>query len=206
MLSARRVPVVRRAAASSAVTPLALVAPLAGCSHEHASKPVVVGPATPSVAVPHGLTLTRPGAQLKVGQAAHVPWRIHRQPTSVLSVRVVKVVRGSLRRDFKDFTGLTPGLTPYYVTSRIADAGPRPLKPTTTPLYAQDSRKSVFRQTRVRGHFRRCSSHPLPRRFAVHQLVTTCQIFLIRRGATLRALQLRTTREVQPVTWLVHRR
>jgi hypothetical protein len=200
-------PVSRRV--SKAVAAVALLAAVAGCSDDDSGasdganeSPSATGP---SVAVPAGVNLTDPGSTLDLGQPASVVYDAGRQRVSVLTVTVSKVVRGSIKPDFKNFV-LGPSQrksTPYYVTAMVRNAGPGKLGQAKVPLYGYDSTNTYFPASPIVGDLAVCPGGNLPGSFGPKATKRTCQVFLVGKGATLAAVELRPYEGFEPIRWPV---
>jgi hypothetical protein len=187
-----------------------LLLPMVACSDgsddsgsdDASESPTATGP---SVDVPAGVTLTEPGATLDLGQPASVVYDAGPQRVSVLTVTVRKVVAGSMRQDFQNFV-LGPSelkSTPYYVTATVRNAGPGKLGRATVPLYGFDSTNTYFPASPIVGDLDVCAGGPLPESFGPHATEQTCQVFLVGKGATLDAVELRPVEGFEPIRWPV---
>lgn len=192
-----------------AVALLLLAIPLSSCSGDDngagqssSESPTASGP---SVAVPAGVTLTDPGSSLDLGQPASVVYAAGPQRVSVLTVTVHKIVAGSMKKDFKNFV-LSPRelkSTPYYVTATVHNAGPGKLGGAKVPLYGFDSTNTYFPASPIVGDLDMCGGGPLPESFGPKATEQTCQVFLVGKGATLDAVELRPVEGFEPIRWPV---
>lgn len=186
---------------------LALLGVPTACSDDDtaSTSPTSTTPATtgPSDDLPEGVRLTEAGATVDIGDPATAVYD-DGERRSVLTVRVTKVVKGSIK-DFKSFV-LGPrerASTPYYVSASVTDEGPSPLGQTTVPLFGLDSTGTAFPATSLVGSFDRCPGGPLPTGFAPGDTVRTCLVYLVPPEATLRSVQLRTDDTTDPISWPV---
>ena len=189
---------------------LLLMLPMGACSDgsddsgsdDASESPTATGP---SVDVPAGVTLTEPGATLDLGQPASVVYDAGPQRASVLTVTVRKVVAGSMRQDFQNFVLGRSELksTPYYVTATVRNAGPGKLGRATVPLYGFDSTNTYFPASPIVGNLDVCAGGPLPESFGPKATEQTCQVFLVGKGATLDAVELRPVEGFEPIRWPV---
>jgi hypothetical protein len=155
--------------------------------------------------VPEGVSLTEPGTTLDIGQPASVVYEAGHQRTSVLTVTVEKVVVGSMKRDFKSFA-LEPGQlrsTPYYATATVRNAGPGQLGRASVPLYGYDSTNTYFPASPIVGELDVCTGGPLPASFGPRASGRTCLVFIVGRGVTLEAVELRPYEGFEPIRWTV---
>jgi hypothetical protein len=173
-----------------------------GASDDASESPSATGP---SVAVPAGVNLTDPGTSLDLGQPASVVYDAGQQRVSVLTVTVNKVVVGSMKRDFKNFV-LGPNQmksTPYYVTATVRNAGPGKLGQAKVPLYGFDSTNTYFPASPIVGDLAVCPGGNLPESFGPKATKQTCQVFLVGKGSTLDAVELRPYEGFEPIRWPV---
>lgn len=180
------------------------------CSDDEAetsppATPSVTSPSAdvPRVNVPKGITLTETGTMLKVGEPAWAAYADAKQ-VSVLRVTVSKVVKGSMR-DFRTFelSAKQRASTPFYVSATVRNEGPRPLPQAAVPLYGFDSTDTAFPANALIGSFERCTAAPLAGRFEPGDTVRTCLVYLVPPNATLETIQLRVTRDAEPISWPV---
>jgi hypothetical protein len=182
-----------------------------GCSvDEPGAEPTPAATPTvpaPEVDVPEGVELTDPGAQLALGEPASAVFRAAPGRVSTIEVRVTKVVKGSMRRDFANFGLSAKQLLqePYYVTAEVTNTGPNPLGDTTVPVWALDSGDTYFPETALAGSVPACPGAPLPQPFAPGDSVTICLVFLAEADTTVVEVQLRPYEGFEPVSWAVPR-
>jgi len=91
-----------------------------------AEEPIAAPSQSAQIDVPDGVDLTGAGARLAIGERASAIYTVDDQRTSVISVTVDKIVSGSTKRDFKDFslTAKSRASTPYYVDAVVRNDGP----------------------------------------------------------------------------------
>jgi hypothetical protein len=189
---------------------LALAVLFAGGCSEDEPEAVPTSAATPTVSapdveVPEGVELTEPGAELPLGEPASAVFRAGRDRVSTIEVRVTRVVKGSMKRDFTNF-GLTAKQLqqePYYVSVKVTNTGPNPLGGASAPVWALDSGNTYFPATTLVGHLPACQGGPLPKPFATGDSVSTCLLFLAEAGTTVEEIQLRPYEGFDPVVWVV---
>jgi hypothetical protein len=179
-----------------------------GCSEdEPEAAPTSATPtvSAPDVDVPMGVELTEPGAELPLGEPASAVFQAGRNRVSTIEVRVIRVVKGSMERDFTNF-GLTAKQLeqePYYVDVKLTNTGPNPLGGAASPMWALDSGNTYFPATTLVGHLPACQGGPLPKPFGTGDSVSTCLVFLARAGTTVEEIQLRPYEGFEPVVWVV---
>lgn len=199
-------PVPKRLTTFLALLMLALVSGCADDDGESADSASESPSATgPSVAVPAGVNLTDPGASLDLGQPASVVYDAGQKRVSVITVTVRRIVTGSMKRDFKNFVLGPKELksTPYYVTATVRNAGPGKLGQAKVPLYGYDSTNTYFSASPIVGDLGVCSGGNLPESFGPKATKQTCQVFLVGKGATLEAVELRPYEGFEPIRWPV---
>ncbi len=157
----------------------------------------------PRVNVPRGITLTELGSTLEVGERAWVAYADGNR-VSVLGVTVSEVVKGSMQQ-FRTFvlSARQRASTPYYVSATVRNEGPRPLPKAAVPLYGFDTTDTAYPASALIGSFERCAAAPLAARFKPGDRLRTCLVYLVPPKANLEAIQLRVTRDSEPVSWPV---
>lgn len=168
-----------------------------------AEEPIAAPSQSAQIDVPDGVDLTGAGARLAIGERASAIYTVDDQRTSVISVTVDKIVSGSTKRDFKDFslTAKSRASTPYYVDAVVRNDGPGALDKARVPVFGYDSSKAYFPPSDLIGRFDRCVGGPLPVTFEAGDTVKRCLVFLVPAGETLSAVQLRTEDVNAPISW-----
>ena len=188
---------------------LAVLFVLGGCSDDEPEAEPTPAPTPtvrpPDVAVPEGVELTEAGAELALGEPASAVFQAGRNRVSTIALRVTRVVKGSMERDFTNF-GLTAKQLqqePYYVSVKLTNTGPNPLGGASAPLWVLDSTNTYFPATTLVGHLPSCQGGPLPKPFTTGDSVSTCLLFLAEPGTTVEEIQLRPYEGFEPVVWAV---
>jgi hypothetical protein len=177
---------------------------LAGCSDD-ASEPESGGPAGAS-ATPTATASPTPSEppELAPGDTAVVGMTVGRRSGEV-ALTVARVERGTIK-DLRDFI-LGKGVrtaTPYYAHVRVQNRSRTDLAGGTPELWGLDSANTVLPPVDVRGGFATCESRPMPTSFTRGDKARTCLMFLVRKGATLSAVQYRyDDGTTEPVSWTV---
>ena len=188
---------------------LAVVAVTGGCggsaksSSSPASSPATAATAantTPSDApesrtatsgAPAGRGITKPGAQLAVGQTATVPFKDPGDTSSSpdpfrLAVTVLSISKGSL----SDFNGIQldanqKASTPYYVHFKVTNVGRGDLGSSTDAvLQGIDDTGQEQQSVTFIGSFPPCDDVSPPKPFGPGNTWTTCQVFMVPGGIT----------------------
>jgi hypothetical protein len=184
---------------------------LSGCSVEKKNDDAPSSPKaepTPSlptgdVDVPSGVTLTKAGETLKLGDPAYVAYQPNPQRTgSVLELTVSAVQQGRIR-DLAAYqlSAETKKSTPYYVKVTVKNAGTGDLSRTGIPLYAVDSSNSLNQQTSFNNTFATCPSQALPAGFTGGKTVSTCLVYVLRPGQKLTKVSYRPLQAFPPISW-----
>lgn len=157
----------------------------------------------PDVALPEGVELTTPGAELGFGQPATVAYVANEQRSSALELEVLGVRRGSIA----DLAGFrldeaTRATTPYYADVRVTNVGEGTLGGTAVPLWANAGAGTLVQSSGFTADFATCPSTPLPRGFGPEATYDGCLVFLMPAGSTLTGLTYRGGDDQAPITWL----
>ncbi|MGH3499132.1 MAG: hypothetical protein ACRDP1_16885 [Nocardioidaceae bacterium] len=171
-----------------------------GSSPSSATTPTATGP---TVRVPSGVTTTAPGTTLSLGRSAVVPYVANPRKKSVIAVAVTKVVKGSIRRDFRNFvlSAHQRRSVPYYVSVRVRNDGPGQLGGLGVPVFSFDTTHTATSATELRGSFKPCKGGNLPAKFGPRSRTRLCLVYLLPHGARLTGVQLRTSNTTPPVQW-----
>jgi hypothetical protein len=182
---------------------------LTGCSVEKKNDEAPSAKATPSpslptgnVDVPPGITLTKAGDTLKLGEPATVAYEPNSQRSSVLEMSVSSIQQG-LISDFASYqlSADTKKSTPYYVKVTVKNVGTGDLSRTGIPLYAVDGSNSLNQQTSFNNTFAKCPSQPLPAGFTAGKSLSACLVFVLRPGQTLTKVSYRPLQAFPPISW-----
>jgi len=181
---------------------VALVA-VAGCGGSkpsaHAS---ASGTRSPSVTVPDGVSITDPGSNLGLGEAATVAYQPNEKRSSVLRLTVTRVVRARLA-DFAEYVldDRTKASTPYFVHVSVANVGVGDVGGTDIPLWAVSQADTLIHSSGFTNTFKPCPSPALPKPFAAGATLDTCLVYLVPDHGTLDAVSFRPLQSVAGIVW-----
>jgi hypothetical protein len=155
--------------------------------------------------------LTPAGTTLKVGQTAHVKFKLLSGTTEGKTYRldttVVKIEKGTLG-DFKNIKldAKQKNSTPYYVTVKISNPGGTvPVKQDDPDVRFDgvDDRGQDQNSLIIIGTFDRCDDTTAPSPFTKGKSYTSCQIYLIPGGGSIDAVKWSGADEYysKPITW-----
>jgi len=176
---------------------------LAGCGGSGSSdKPSTSATPTPSVAVPDGVTLTTPGDKLGFGDTADVAYQPNAHRSTVLSLKVTKVLKASLK-DFSAYVldARTKASTPYYVHVDVENLGSGDVGGTDVPLWAVNQADVLIHSSTFTNTFKACPSPALPKHFGHGAKLSTCLVYLIPDHGTLESVSFRPLQVVAGIEW-----
>jgi hypothetical protein len=178
---------------------------VAGCTGGDKATPKAATtppPTAASTASPDGTTA--PGTILKPGQRAVVRWRAGKAHDSVIALTVTGVRRGRVA-DLSSYKlgRAARASTLYYVSSVVRNTGSGNLSGRRLPLYGKVSRDLVVPPVRFKLPFHRCDYEPLPAHFAKGARARVCMVMLAPRHGSISAVEWRSPRLPQPVSWRV---
>jgi hypothetical protein len=167
--------------------------------------------ATSGAAASGGGATAAPGASMKTGQTATVPFTTTLKsgkngPTYKLGVLVQSMTKGTLA----DFNGVQldadeKASTPYYVKTKITNLGPGKIdtEDNDPSIQIQGVDKTGETQESVTfiGDFPKCDSKTAPNPMAVGSSFETCLTFLVSGGITKVAYTGTESYVDKPVTW-----
>jgi hypothetical protein len=166
--------------------------------------------ATSSAAAGGGATAA-PGASLKIGQTATVPFTTTLKsgkngPTYKLGVQVQSMDKGTLA----DFNGVQldadeKASTPYYVKTKITNLGPGKINTEDNDPSIQiegvDKTGETQQSVTFIGDFPKCDAKTAPNPMGVGSSFETCLTFLVSGGITKVAYTGTESYIDKPVTW-----
>jgi hypothetical protein len=192
----------RRLAAAALAVGLAVSLTACGGSEKASDRPTASGTPTPSVAVPAGVTITEPGAMLAFGQSAAVAYQPNQARSSVLELKVTKVVRARLA-DFAQYVldERTKASTPYYVHLSVANVGTGDVGGTDIPLWAVSQADTLIHSSGFTNSFKPCPSPSLPKTFGAGAKLDTCLVYLVPDHGTLTSVSFRPLQSVAGIEW-----
>ena len=159
--------------------------------------------ASPYLPVPDGVTLTPPGADLRLGDPAVVAWEPRQGTVGVLRVSVAKVERTTTKKALSAWR-LSPAQkasTPYFVHVSVRNVGETNLGGRRVPLYAVNDQNLLLESTPFASSFEPCPSAPLPKKFKPGAQQDVCLVYLAPDRGTLEAVSFRPEESFDPITW-----
>lgn len=177
---------------------LALLITLSACGAGAEEQTVPEG-----FAVPQGVELTAPFAELKLGQTAS--WIA--TPTNGSPTVLVGSVNDVISGEIKDFFGFALGEAakssqPLYVNVQVRNGGPEALNEYALPIYADVNGSEILPPLSIKGPFNPCQVRELPEQFNSGTSSELCLVYLIPSGQKLASLRL-VLNEEQYLTWQV---
>jgi hypothetical protein len=167
--------------------------------------------ATSGAAASGGGATAAPGASMKTGQTATVPFTTTLKsgkngPTYKLGVLVQSMTKGTLA----DFNGVQldadeKASTPYYVKTKITNLGPGKIdtedNDPSIQIQGVDKTGETQQSVTFIGDFPKCDSKTAPNPMAVGSSFETCLTFLVSGGITKVAYTGTESYIDKPVTW-----
>ena len=192
----------RGLAATALAVGLAVSLTACGGSKKASDQPTASSTPTPSVAVPSGVTITKPGALLALGQSAAVAYQPNQDRSSVLELTVTKVVKARLA-DFAQYVldARTQASTPYYVHVSVANVGTGDVGGTDIPLWAVSQADTLIHSSGFTNSFKPCPSPSLPKTFGAGAKLDTCLVYLIPSHGALTSVSFRPLQAVAGIEW-----
>lgn len=189
-----------RAAGVAVLAALTMI--LAGCGGSGSDKPSASATPTPSVAVPDGVTLTTPGEKLDFGDTADVAYQPNANRSTVLSLKVTKVLKASVK-DFSAYVldARTKKSTPYYVFVDVQNLGTGDVGGTDVPLWAVNQANVLIHSSTFTNTFKACPSPALPKHFGQGAKLSTCLVYLVPDHGTLDSVSFRPLQVVAGIEW-----
>jgi len=179
---------------------------LTGCGGEDAKAKPQAEPApaapTGNVEVPSGLTLTKPGTELKFGEKAVVAYEANPKRGTVLSMTVT----GGRQGRISDFAGYQLSAAnkksrPYYMRAAVTNVGAGDLSRLGVPLYGVDASNTLIPPATFNNKFVPCPSTPFPQGFTTKKSLVACLVYLVPNGGTLSAVSYRPSQKYAGITW-----
>lgn len=178
---------------------------LAGCggsSEKKSSPKPSSSSSTPKVDVPSGVTLTKAGTKLDLGEPGVVAYAANPKKKSVLSLTVDSVQQSTMA-DFAAYPldQAAAASTPYYVRATVANLGDGDLGGTGVPLLALDAQNTLVQASSFTNVFKPCPSQQLPAGFAKGATLKTCLVYLLPDHGTLQGVSYRPSQSFEPIEW-----
>ncbi|MBO0846058.1 MAG: hypothetical protein J2P22_11655 [Nocardioides sp.] len=188
-------------AALATVAALALSACGGSSSSGHAGTGSSGSPGASSLPVPRGVTLTRQGTRLRLGQAATVAWRPSQKKVGVATIAVTRLDTVPVSAfDAFQLNPATRRSTPYYVHATVRNVGRSNLSNVPVPLYLLE-RNTLLQSSTFTAQYAPCSSRPLPAHFRPGSKARVCLMYFVPRHGKLDAISFRPTQDFAAITW-----
>jgi hypothetical protein len=200
-------PSTRRPARTAALVaaPLAALALVAACG----STPPKTATPTPTtslptqdVTLPAGVVVTKPGAELALGQPATIGFAPTTDKSTGLELTVQKVQQGRIA-DLAAYQldAQAKASRPYYVTVRVRNVGTGDVGRSAIPLFGLSSANTLIGASGFTNSFATCASGPLPDSFPAAADTSTCLMYLVPRGASLVGVSYRPVTSDKAIVW-----
>lgn len=203
-----------RRSLTGAITGLAVLGALAGCSHPRSSQTASTltpsptdGSAyvnAPSSTAPSGPATTQAGTSLKFGSEAVVRWQARADNSALLDITVTSAQKSSFSdkawRGWK-VASKTRQSTPYFVHATIKDSGTTRLDGLTAPLYALDDGQQLLQPSTFKVAFPACNPPTFPVHFKPGQSTKVCLVYLVPAGKSFVGVSYRPDDTQPPITW-----
>lgn len=198
MVDNRRVKTTRAAAVA-----LATALAVTGCTSDASEPRATDSPTVPQgFDVPAGVTLTKGGTTLDRGRAGTVVYEGADNATSVVSVAVTRIRKGSID-DFRFFSldQDARASTPYYVRATVRNDGPAGLGGAALPIFAHDDSNTNIPANPIVGTFKPCQPGKLPSSFLPGSRTRICLVYLVPKGRRLQTIVLQPGETKDAVGW-----
>ena len=157
---------------------------------------------TPYLPVPEGVTLTPPGSQLSVGDAAVVAYEPRQEQVGALDITVTKLERTRIEAfSAWQLSDAQKASTPYYVRATIENVGDTDLGGRPVPLYVVNEDDVLLEATPFASSFKPCPSTPFPEKFGPGDSTDVCLVYLAPDHGELEAVSFRPVETFNPITW-----
>jgi hypothetical protein len=156
---------------------------------------------------------TKPGAQLSLGQTAHVTFAPMRTATDVndpqrvqVDVTVVGIRQGAIT-DLKGFelNAQQKASVPYYLTSKVTnDGAPFATQFSAPGVVALDAHGNTQSSLGLLlGNLKQCPQVTAPKAWKTSQSITSCDVYLMPQGSSIVSAQYNGTPAyaASPITW-----
>jgi hypothetical protein len=158
---------------------------------------------SPTVPVPAGARLTRPGSGLRFGAPATVVFETTGDRGTVLQLSVRSVRRGALA-DFKGFLlndSYKRKAAYFYATVTVKNLGRGDVGGVPVPVWGVNQANTLLPAVRFTTRFPPCPSKNLPSPFGTGASLTTCLVYLSPDRGRLTSLSYRPNQLFNPITW-----
>jgi hypothetical protein len=155
---------------------------------------------------------TKPGAQLNIGQTAHVTFAPMHTDTDVndprrvqIDVTVVSIRNGAIS-DLSgfDLNAQQKASVPDYLTSKVTDNGRRSRPSSRNPTSSLSTLTATHRAAQVSfGNLKQCPQVAAAKVWRTGQSTTSCDVYLMSQGSAIVSAQYNGTPAyaANPVTW-----
>ncbi|WP_243060990.1 hypothetical protein [Nocardioides sp. SR21] len=158
--------------------------------------------ATPYLPVPAGVTLTPPGSQLSVGDAASVAYEPRQDQVGALDITVTALETTKIEAfSAWQLSDAQKASTPYYVRATIENVGETDLGGRPVPLYVVNENDVLLEATPFASSFKPCPSTPFPEKFGPGDSADVCLVYLAPDRGELEAVSFRPEETFNPITW-----
>jgi hypothetical protein len=156
---------------------------------------------------------TKPGAQLSIGQTAHVTFAPMHTDTDVndplrvqIDVTVVSIRKGAISDLSRfDLSARQKASVPYYLTSKVTNNGaPFPTQFSEPDIAAFDTHGTTQSSLGLLlGNLKQCPQVAAPKVWKTGQSTTPCEVYLMPQGSAIVSAQYIGTPAyaASPVTW-----
>jgi hypothetical protein len=153
--------------------------------------------------VPSGVTLTRQGTALQVGQSATVAWQPSQKVVGVLEVTVTALHSTTFDKSFSgwELDDATKANAPYFVSATIRNTGESDLGGQAVPLYGAAASGALVEASTFATDFKPCHPGVLPTPFPAGASADVCLVYLVPGAGVLEGVSFRPTESFDPITW-----
>lgn len=183
---------------------------LAGCGSDSADEAAEPEPSASTsdpaayLDTPDGVTLTEPGTELSLGEAATVAWEPREGTIAVLDLTVDRIERTTFDESFQGWQidDATAAMTPYFVRATATNVSGEDLGGVQVLLWARDDSGTLVAVQRfTEKTFRPCPSADLPKAFPDGDTAQVCFVYLISPGRALTAVAFPPPQQADEVLW-----
>lgn len=162
-------------------------------------------PAEGYLPVPVGVTLTEPGTDLALGDAATIAWQPRQDSVVALDVVVERVDETTFKESFDGWvvTKEMRGQTPYFVRARVTNVGSDTVGKLLVPIYALAGGTSLYEPLDFREEtFKPCPGGELPKKLRPGASADLCFVYLLPELEPFQAAAFDPVGDAAPVTWV----
>lgn len=158
----------------------------------------------PYLPVPDGVSLTAPGSELRVDEAAVVAWEPRQQLVGVLDLTVTRLERTSFAESFQGWQldAATRRHSPFFVRATLTNTGETDLGGRAVPLYALAANNTLVEASSFKTNFEPCPGNGVfPEKFGPGATKDVCLVYLVPHRGELTAVSFRPDQDFDPITW-----